>query len=334
MSDKIVEVHPGIYRIPLPLLMRPSIINAYLIDCHGGWALIDTGMNTPQSLAALEEAFGQLGIRLADLTVLIGTHHHIDHFGASATLRQLSGAATHVHELELEPMSRSLRFIRVPIQDRPEAQAFFIRHGFPLERFASEPTRPEWVGGDFYNPCLRPDRLMRDGDVIAVGDRRFEVVWTPGHAPGHSVLYLRQEKVMIVGDHLLPKITPHVGIYTADNDDCDPLGDFLNSQLRVQRYDAELVLPAHGAMYHDHRHRAKQLIEHHRYREEEMVDLVRRKPATAFDVAQQFFGEEAQPIFQAMLATFETLAHLEHAFRQGRVRKIESGKGPLVFRAA
>ena len=58
-----------------------------------------------------------------------------------------------------------------------------------------------------------PDKYIDDHDVIKVGDRELEVIWTPGHSPGHNVIYLRKEKVMIVGDHLLPKITPHVGIY-------------------------------------------------------------------------------------------------------------------------
>jgi hypothetical protein len=43
MATKIVEVHPGIYEIFLPLPMRPTIINVYLLDCHGAWALVDTG---------------------------------------------------------------------------------------------------------------------------------------------------------------------------------------------------------------------------------------------------------------------------------------------------
>ena len=67
MSAKIAEVHPGIYEIFLPLPMRPTIINVYLIDCHGAWTLIDTGMNTADSIATLEEAFKQVGTRLEDL---------------------------------------------------------------------------------------------------------------------------------------------------------------------------------------------------------------------------------------------------------------------------
>ena len=48
MATKIVEVHPGIYEIFLPLPMRPTIVNVYLIDCGGGqWTLIDTRLICP-----------------------------------------------------------------------------------------------------------------------------------------------------------------------------------------------------------------------------------------------------------------------------------------------
>ena len=80
-------------------------------------------------------------------------------------------------------------------------------------------------------------KFLNDGDVIAVGDRRFEVIWTPGHAPGHSVIYLRKEKVMIVGDHLLPRITPHVGIYPSGP--TNPLSDFIDSQRKVQNFEVD-----------------------------------------------------------------------------------------------
>jgi glyoxylase-like metal-dependent hydrolase (beta-lactamase superfamily II) len=155
-------------------------------------------------------------------------------------------------------------------------------------------------------------------------------VWTPGHTPGHNVILLRKEKVLIVGDHLLPKITPHVGIYPDTTG--DPLGDFINSQQKVQRFDVELVLPAHGGVYHDHRHRANQIIEHHRYREAEMLDLVKHKPQTAFEVAEQVFGDEERPIYHVMAATFETLAHLEYSRLNGRARKMEEN-GRILFQA-
>lgn len=331
MSAKIAEVQPGIYEIFLPLPMRPTIINVYLIDCHGAWALIDTGMNTPDSVRSLEEAFTAVGTRLEDLDVLIGTHHHVDHFGTSSLIRKRSHAQVYLHQLEAERAARMVGFGTIGPSARPESRAFFLSHGFPIDRFAPEGMRPAWMGTQSYNPVTEPDHFMSDGDVISVGDRRLEVIWTPGHAPGHSVIYLRKEKVLVVGDHLLPKITPHVGLYP-DATGGNPLGDFLNSQRKVQPFDVELVLPAHGGVYHDHRHRANQLIEHHQYREAEMLDLIRRKPATAFEVAQQVFGDEERPIFHIMAATFETLAHLEFSHQAGRARKLEHN-GRIVYQA-
>ncbi len=57
MPAKITEVQRGIYELFLPLPMRPTIVNVYLIDCGGGqWTLVDTGMNTADSVATLKDA--------------------------------------------------------------------------------------------------------------------------------------------------------------------------------------------------------------------------------------------------------------------------------------
>ena len=109
MPAKIAEVQRGIYELFLPLPMRPTIVNVYLIDCGGGqWTLVDTGMNTADSVATLKDAFAQVGTRLEDLTVLLGTHHHVDHFGASGTIKGLSHARTYLHDLEVERVNRML----------------------------------------------------------------------------------------------------------------------------------------------------------------------------------------------------------------------------------
>ena len=69
MPAKITEVQRGIYELFLPLPMRPTIVNVYLIDCGGGqWTLVDTGMNTADSVATLKDAFVQAGTRRATVT--------------------------------------------------------------------------------------------------------------------------------------------------------------------------------------------------------------------------------------------------------------------------
>ena len=311
MSEaKVRELQPGVFLLHLPLPMKPTIVNVYLVRDGDEWALIDTGMNTDDSKNAFQSILQSLGIAPSAIRKIICTHHHPDHYGASAFLAQLTGATVYLHPLEYE---KSRTF--APANRSDEALAFFRANGIPVERFLHIPSPSEFWSG-MYAP-VKPDELLADGDVLHVGECEIEVVWTPGHAPGHCVLYLRHEKLMIVGDHLLPKITPHVGYFPGGV--ADPLGDFLDSQRKVQRFEVDAVLPAHGAVYADHIHRANQLIQHHHYRMEAMLDVIKAQPAPAYVVATKAFNfDHDAPLSYQFPATFETLAHLHHLKTLGR----------------
>jgi len=203
----------------------------------------------------------------------------------------------------------------------PEAQVFFRSHGVPAPDSPDGQPSPGRYFGTTYAPVL-PDHPLHDGDTVRVGDRELQVVWTPGHTAGHCCFYFPADKVLIVGDHLLPKITPHVGVFFFGPD--NPLRDFLDSQQKVQRFDVDLVLPAHGAVFKDHRHRAQQIIQHHKYRLQAMHDTIKGHARTAYEVAMENFdfGPD-RPYFQLLAATFETLAHLHLLMYDGKARRLE-----------
>ncbi len=314
MTDaKVREVSPGVFVVHLPLPMRPTIVNITLLHSRDEWAVVDTGVNTRDSMAAFESALQQVGCPPEKIRKLICTHHHPDHFGSSKAYKELTGAEVYLNPLEFEASKHY-----APTTRSAAAIQFFLQNGIPLHRFAKVPSPGEFWA-QLYVP-VAPDHFIDDGDVIRVGDLELEVVSTPGHTPGHCVLYLRQQRVMIVGDHLLPKITPHVGIFPGGP--TNPLADFLDSQRKVQGFDVSLILPAHGGIYTDHRHRANQIIHHHEYRMQEMLDIVRRQPRTAYDVASLAFGFDAEsPLTIQFPATFETLAHLEYLRSIGKVAR-------------
>lgn len=325
MSEaKYREVQPGVFLLHLPLPMKPTIVNVYLVRGGDEWALIDTGMNTGDSKHAIQSIFDSIGVSAASIRKIICTHHHPDHFGASAFLQELTGATLYAHPQEY---AKSLTF--APANRSEEALVFFKSQGIPIERFAHIPSPSEFWSG-MYAPA-GPDRYLADGDLLHIGDREVEIVWTPGHSPGHCVLYLRREKLMIVGDHLLPKITPHVGYFPGGVP--DPLGDFLESQRKVQRFDVDEILPAHGAVYRDHIHRANQLIQHHHYRMDLMYDVIKAEPAPAYRVAAKSFNfDHDAPLSYQFPATFETLAHLHHMRTLGRATMDVEG-GVEIWRA-
>ena len=326
MSDsKVREVAPGVFMIHLPLPMRPTIVNVYLLHSGDEWALVDTGVNSSDSIATFEAVLAQVGCAPTKIRKLICTHHHPDHFGTSETYKRLSGADVYLNRLEYDAS-----FSFAPRERNDSAVRFFRQHGIPLDRFVNIPSPAEFWSG-LYVPAT-PTHFIDDGDVIRVGDFEIEVISTPGHTPGHCVMYLRRQRLMIVGDHLLPKITPHVGVFPGGP--ANPLKNFLDSLRKVQRFEVNMVLPAHGGIYPDHRHRANQIIQHHDYRMQEMRDVVRRRSHTAYEVASVAFGFDVDSPFSVQFpATFETIAHLEYMCAAGQVAREERGER-LAYRAA
>jgi glyoxylase-like metal-dependent hydrolase (beta-lactamase superfamily II) len=312
---KVREVHPGVYLVPLPLPMRPRIVNVFLIRGGDEWALVDTGMNTPDSISTFRAALDAVGCPPERLATILCTHHHPDHFGAAKPFKDLTGATVRLHEAEY---ARS--YIVSLKERRPMMLKYFLSIGIPMERMGHVPA-PGEIWASLYAP-VPPDLPLNDGDVIRVGDRELNVVWTPGHAPGHCVFHLPRERLLIAGDHLLPKITPHVGYLPGGAE--NPLGDFLDSQRKVQRLDVDLVLPAHGGVFGDHRHRASQIIQHHHARLQETLDVVRRRPRLPYDAARRVFGFALDSSIMVQFpATFETLAHLEYLRHEGKVVRQE-----------
>jgi glyoxylase-like metal-dependent hydrolase (beta-lactamase superfamily II) len=313
-AAKTREVIDGVVQVYLPLPMRPTIVNVYLVRAGSTWTLIDTGMNTADSVAAFRGALGELGIAPASITRLVGTHHHVDHFGTSGPYQELTHAEVYLHPLEAERVTAMAGITG-------EATDYLRRHGVPDVPPDRRLPAPSAFFGTWYRPAPI-DHLLGDEDELPLGDgRRLHVVWTPGHTPGHCCLLLEPDGILFVGDHLLPKITPHVGLWPNGPD--NPLGDFLASHERIQRHEARLVCPAHGPVYEDHRRRARQLIDFHRVRKLGMLELIRRRPCTAYEVALDAFAIDADNRFQVMAATYETLAHLELLRREGRALRAE-----------
>ncbi len=328
-NAKAREVHPGVFLLHLPLPMKPTIVNVYLVrgsveeDANAEWALVDTGIGSKDSIAAFEECLDIAGCRPQQISKIVVTHHHPDHFGCAAPYRKMTGAGVCVHPDEWE---RSRHFMP---NERPQwVMDWFSSQGLPLERFSRIPKQRDFWQ-DMYQPAA-PDTELSDGLEITVGERSLEAVWTPGHASGHCVIYLREERIMIAGDHLLPRITPHVGFGPATEG--NPLGDFIASQEKIQKLDVDLVLPAHGGVFPDHVKRSKQIIQHHYVRLEQILDILRREPRTGYEIARRAFdfGDDS-PITYQFPATFETLAHVEYLRHEGKVRADENEDGTIHY---
>lgn len=172
------------------------------------------------------------------------------------------------------------------------------------------------------------DKEVKGSETLRVGSFYFQVIWTPGHSPGHICLYEPNHKVLLTGDHILPTITPNVSIHIQTHG--SPLGDYMRSLEKLENLDVKYVLPAHEFDIKDLKKRVREIEAHHDERLAEMVRCVDRGGSTAWEVAgrvQWATGMLAdfEPWMQRA-AVGETLVRLEYLFEQGQLAKVMRDK--------
>ena len=167
-------------------------------------------------------------------------------------------------------------------------------------------------------PTLAPEfQRICDGDALAIGGRRWEVVTAYGHAPEHACLSCRAADVLISGDQVLPKITTNVSVWP-EQPMANPLRLYLDSLDRFRPLPAAtLVLPSHGLPFRGLHTRLDQLRDHHAARLGEAVDAL-VEPRSAAELVPVLFRRELDP-HQLAFALGEALAHLRFLEEDGRV---------------
>lgn len=298
-----VEIAAGAGRITFPMPMSPGHVHGYLLPVDDGLVLVDTGLGLPDLVERWQELLPRLGRPVAAIVI---THFHPDHVGGAADAAEATGAPVHEGELDYE------QCLRVWGSDDwgPRIADWFHTHGVPPAQ-----TVQLLEAGSVYRPFIRFARdpsLLRDGDEVA----GWRVGAFPGHADGH--ICLLKDGVMIAGDHLLPRITPAVGLYPESRP--DPLGDYLASLERVVELEPRLALPGHGEPIHDPAGRAREIVRHHRERLDEAVAALGPEPRSGYELSFALFPDDRGPS-QRRFAVAETLSHLERLVVEGRAAR-------------
>jgi glyoxylase-like metal-dependent hydrolase (beta-lactamase superfamily II) len=127
-----------------------------------------------------------------------------------------------------------------------------------------------------------------------------------------------RDGVLVAGDHLLPTISPSVGLYPDSRP--DPLGDYLESLERIVDLGLRVALPAHGNPIEDPGKRARELIEHHRRRLQETAAALGATPRTGYEVSLSLFPD-LDSAGARRFAVAETLSHLERLRFEGKAAR-------------
>ncbi len=309
------RVLPGLWRLRLPLPW-PGVphVNAFAIAAGSGVVLVDTGIHEPGSLAQLERALDQAGLRLDHVRLLVCTHAHFDHYGMAKPIVEAAGCELwmhpkhgHVTKAAADPGRTLERRIEVARQSGVPAAAV------ESYRERNEGQEPPMAG------VVLPDRDLVPGVEVDTDLGRWRVHETPGHAPSHVVLHQPERRLLLSGDHILGRIS----LYFDYGHTPDPAGEFLASLDTVDELAVDLVLAGHGRPVRD----APGLVEANRREVREGIGRVRRAleagPLTAFEVVPAVIGAEALTPMQLNWGLSMALSYLLHLERSGAVHRLE-----------
>src|SRR5580692_1151562 len=318
----VEEVRPGLWSIPVAWPrsgLRYTL--SYLVSGRSGLALIDTGWPTEEGWTALADGVRHAGHDIAEVRHVLVTHAHADHLGMAGRVREASGALVGMH-----PAESATLLHRVGPQEWRERLSGWLRARGAPEDQRAEITELMAGAVTFHARLARADFDVEHGSLPLGAGTSLRAVWTPGHTPGHLCFYDERQDVLLTGDHVLPRITPHIGL--PPGAEGDPLGDYLASLRALARYHPAEVLPAHEYRFADLGARIEALLLHHRSRLAEIEHAVASDPGlSTWAVSEALtwsrgWEQTRGPARQS--AVSETWAHLLHL--QGHQRVINHGR--------
>src|ERR687897_446555 len=177
-----MRIADGVYVLPIPRSSQEAggFLNLTLIlDEENGATLVDAGL--PGQAEAIGSALAEAGVGVRDLRRIIFTHQDLDHVGSGAALLRQSGARVLAHSADTPYIEGRLR----PLKPTPE-----MLEQRPHMRKVLERLEPVGV-----------DEQVENGTRLDLAGGT-QVVFTPGHTPGHISLYLERSKILIAGDAL------------------------------------------------------------------------------------------------------------------------------------
>lgn len=322
------KVADGIHRIPLPLPMDGlKAVNVYAVETPSGLTLVDGGWAVEEGREALEKGLALLGADVGDITTILVTHVHRDHYTLASVLAGEVGATVSLGA----PERPALDLVR-----RNEGGAdrqLLVAGGRAIIEAWGDWTPPEALAEHW----REPDVWLSGDLTVPVGERTFDAVHTPGHTQGHYVYADRAAGLLFAGDHVLPTITPSVGFEPTGP--ATPLRDFMASLTKMRSLPDLRLLPAHGPIASSVHQRVEELLAHHEHRLDLSLAAITGNPSTAYQVAHELpwtrheHHFETLDVFNKTIATLETLAHLDVLVARGLAVRTADPDGD-VFTAA
>jgi len=316
-AGNFTEVAPGVFWVYMPIPGGIDHINLWLLEDDDGWYVVDTGMATDQAMDVWRSVW-KLANQQREVEKpvkgVICTHLHPDHIGLAGWICERSGASFYMSRSEFF-MCQTL--VNDSMRSAPqEALDFYRAMGCNEEQIDYYRGR---FGGfkKMIRSLPRTFNRLCEGDSLAIGGRRWQVVIGAGHSPEHVCLYSAEDKLFISGDQILPTISSIVGVWPLEPNE-NPLVPWLDScaKLRDLLPEDVLVLPSHGLPFRGAKPRLQHLIDEHHAGLAAIAERAAQTPLRTMDIFDILFKSEIGN-HNLMMALSESQANMNYLVGAG-----------------
>ena len=325
LTFAVFETSGGAKIHRLPLEVFPSFwAYVYVLQKDDYCVLIDSGSGTDTSHKNLLDGLEQAGLSPSDLTHIILTHAHIDHYGGLSKLRPITAAKIGVHELDLQTVAH--HEARLALIGRRLAS-------FLAETGLAEETCEQVLSIYRFSKAIYQSTPV-DFTFEAIDMRLgpLEFIHLPGHCPGHVAI--RVDDVVFCGDMVVEGVTPHLSPESINP--YSGLDHYLESLTRLQYWakDARLILNGHNDVITDLPAQIESTRQNIVRRIGKGIDAL-SEPLNIEQICFAIYGEAHG--YNQMLVIEKAGAYVEYLYEHGMIEivnpsEMEQGDPPMYRR--
>ena len=301
----------GAHVFRLPLELFPGFYgSAYLVMVDGYRVLVDAGSGNDISNEDLLSGFEQVGsvlqekVGLEDLTHILITHGHIDHYGGLVFLRGKTTAQVGVHELDLTTLTRHEERLSLL---SARLDKFLVQAGLEDETRSQLLSTYKFTKAIY---CSGSVDFTFEESGMRLGP--IEFLHIPGHCPGHVAL--RMHDFIFCGDQVLENMITHQSPENLIS--YSGLGHYLASLTQLEHWadEARFVFAGHGREIDDLPGRVRHIRSAIEAKLHSVMNYL-AQPHTLVELTGYLYGEQAG--YNSLLVIEKTGAFVEYLYQRG-----------------